>query len=90
MSRDRCTFYESFFNTIEHLQTNKEKLQAYQALCYYAFRGVEPDLHDLKSGAAAVFLVGKPIIDMAEKRAKAGRLGGLATQANRENLPKQS
>ena len=89
MFRDRFTFYESFYNSIVHLQTNKEKLQAYDALCGYAFRGIEPDLHDLKPGAAAVFLVGKPIIDMAEKRAKAGRLGGLASQANRANLPMQ-
>lgn len=89
MFRDRFTFYESFFNTIDHLQTNKEKLQAYESLCRYAFRGIEPDVHDLKPGAAAVFLIAKPIIDMAEKRAKAGRLGGLATQANRANLPQQ-
>lgn len=89
MERKQFTFYRSFYETIEHLKTNKEKLQAYQALCDYAFRGIEPDLYAIKSGAATVFRIGKPILDTALKRAKAGQLGGLASQANRANLPKQ-
>ena len=89
MERKQFTFYRSFYETIEHLQTNKEKLQAYQVLCNYAFRGIEPDVHMLKPGAATVFLIGKPILDTAMKRAKAGQLGGLASQANRANLPMQ-
>jgi hypothetical protein len=36
MERKQFTFYRSFWESIEKLPTNKEKLQAYQLICDYA------------------------------------------------------
>ena len=55
---------------IESLQTNKEKLQAYQLLCDYALNHTEPDLSDKKPCAAAVFRAVRPVLDAAHRRAE--------------------
>ena len=36
MPRKQFTFYRSFWETIQNLPTNKEKLQAFEMLCDYA------------------------------------------------------
>lgn len=76
--RNQFTFYKSFFTTIEELKTNKEKLQAYRLICAYAIYGNEPDLSQIKSGAATVFRAVRPILDRARSRAEAGQKGGFA------------
>ena len=70
MKRKQFTFYLSFFENIESLQTNKEKLQAYQLLCDYALNHTEPDLSDKKPCAAAVFRAVRPVLDAAHRRAE--------------------
>lgn len=70
MERKQFTFYQSFFENIEALQTNKEKLQAYQLICDYALHGIEPDLSTKKPCSAAVFRVARPILDTAHRRAE--------------------
>ena len=70
MKRKQFTFYRSFWETIENLQTNKEKLQAYQMLCDYALNQTEPDLKTKKPTAAVVFQISRPILDRALSRAK--------------------
>ena len=69
MERKQFTFYRSFWEAIENLQTNKEKLQAYQMLCDYALNQNLPQLHDKKPSAATVFQLAKPILDRAHDRA---------------------
>jgi hypothetical protein len=69
MERKQFTFYKSFYESIEKLPTNKEKLQAYQLICDYALTQKEPDLETVKQGAATVFRISRPILDTAHKRA---------------------
>lgn len=69
MERKQFTFYRSFYENIEALQTNKEKLQAYQLICGYALSGTEPDLTDKKPCSAAVFRAVRPVLDTARRRA---------------------
>ena len=68
MPRNQFTFYKSFYESIEKLQTNKEKLQAYQILCRYALDKTEPDLNSVKPCAAMVFQLVKPVLDTAHRR----------------------
>lgn len=70
MSRKQFTFYDSFYESIEKLKTNKEKLQAYRILCDYALHKTEPDMDSLKPGVATVFCIAKPILDTAHARSK--------------------
>jgi len=89
MRRKQFTFYSSFWETIENLPTNKEKLQAYQMICAYALTGQKPDLDAIKPSVATIFWIAKPIMDTARKRAKAGQAGTSALEANTHDLPKQ-
>ena len=73
MKRKQFTFYRSFYESIEKMQTNKEKLQAYQILCRYALDETEPDLNAVKPCAAMVFRIAKPILDTAHQRSWAAR-----------------
>ena len=70
MPRNQFTFYKSFYESIEKLQTNKEKLQAYQILCRYALDKTEPDLNSVKPCAAMVFNLVKPVLDTAHRRSR--------------------
>ena len=69
MERKQFTFYRSFWESIEKLPTNKEKLQAYQLICSFAFQNILPDLTNKKPTAATVFRIARPILETAHKRA---------------------
>ena len=69
MERKQFTFYRSFWESIEKLPTNKEKLQAYQMICSYALTQMEPDLNAAKPTAATVFRIARPVLETAHKRA---------------------
>ncbi len=71
MKRKQFTFYRSFWETIQQLPTNKEKLQAFEILCDYALDGNEPDLKTIKPSVAIVFSIAKPILERAHQRAEA-------------------
>ena len=70
MERKQFTFYKSFLESIDSLETNKEKLQAYETICRYALGGMEPDLKAIKPCAATVFRIARPVLDAAHKRAE--------------------
>ena len=78
MHRTQFTFYDSFFESIENLRSNKAKLQAYQMICGYALHGAMQELDTASPGAATVFRMARPILDTARKKAQAGQKGGLA------------
>lgn len=69
MQRKQFTFYRSFWEAIEKLPTNKEKLQAFQMLCDYALNQNEPELDTKKPSAVTVFQMAKPILERAHERA---------------------
>ncbi len=68
--RKQFTFYQSYWETIEKLPTNKEKLQAFQLIADYALNGNEPDLSNKKPTAVAVFLSVKPQLDRSHTRSQ--------------------
>lgn len=73
MQRNQFTFYSSFWEAIEKLPTNKEKLQAFQMLCDYALNQTEPELNGKSSSAATVFRMARPILERAHRRAETMR-----------------
>ena len=81
MDRKQFTFYRSFWEAIENLPTNKEKLQAYQILCDYALNQNEPELRAVKPSAATVFQLAKPVLERAHERAQK-----MLTVNNLENI----
>ena len=70
MQRKQFTFYRSFWESIEKLPTNKEKLQAYQLICRYALQKFDPDLNAVKPSVATVFTMALPVLDAAHTRAE--------------------
>ncbi len=70
MQRNQFTFYRSFWESIENLPTNKEKLQAFQMLCDFALNQTEPELREKKPSAVTVFQMARPILERAHERAK--------------------
>lgn len=90
MHRTQFTFYESFFESIENLRSNKAKLQAYQLICAFALNGDMPDLEAVSPGAATVFRMARPILDTARKKAQAGQKGGLASASFFSTGPERS
>ncbi len=73
--KNQFTFYRSFWEVIEKLPTNKEKLQTFEILCQYGLEGKEPDLKAVKPTAAAIYCIAKPIMDTAPQRAEKLRNG---------------
>ena len=78
MERNQFTFYRSFWESIEKLPTNKEKLQAYQLICHFAITGEEPELNGIKLTAATVFRIAKPILETAYKRSSLAKALAIA------------
>ena len=70
MIRKQFTFYRSFWETIQKLPTNKEKLQAFELICGYALDEEQPDLTTKKPTAVMVFSIAKPILEKAHQRAE--------------------
>ena len=71
MKRKQFTFYDSFLESMETLQTNKEQLQFLKAVCYYALRGDEPAENAVKPSVLGIFRSVKPVLEVARKRAEA-------------------
>ena len=73
--RKQFTFYRSFWECAEKLQTNKEKLEFFQMLCAYALDETEPDLDGKKPAVATVFCAIRPTLQRAHRRSKAIQTG---------------
>ena len=69
MQRKQFTFYRSFYESIQNLKTNKEKLLAYDMICKYALDGELPEEIANKSSLLAIFSVCKPILNRSRQRA---------------------
>ena len=68
MTRKQFTFYRSFYECIQNLRTDKEKLQAYQAICQYALYGQLQLAEDIRPAVSAVFCISQPILDCGRRR----------------------
>ena len=80
MERKQFTFYSSFYESIQCLKTNKEKLQAYDLLCRYALYGEMPDETEIKDGVLAIFSMSRPILNRARTRSFAALQKASLTQ----------
>lgn len=80
MERDQFTFYRSFWEALKALP-KKDQLPFVMAVCSYAF-GEESK--SLTGQASAAFLLVKPILDKANKKAANGKLGGSKRKANQK------
>ena len=69
MQRKQFTFYRSFYESIQNLKTNKEKLQAYEMICKYALDGQLPENLGEKSSTLAIFSLCRPILNRSRQRA---------------------
>ncbi len=82
--RPQFTFYGSFFQAIARIKKKTDRCDAYDAICAYALRGVEPDLDALPDAAAIAFELAKPNLDASKRKASAGKIGGSKAEANRK------
>ena len=80
MERKQFTFYRSFYESIENLRTDKEKLQAYRLISQYALYGQLPELEGIRPSALAVFSISKPILDTARRRSRDLKSGNNLSQ----------
>lgn len=78
MEREQFTFYRSFWEALKALP-KKDQLPFVMAVCSYALDGESKPI----SGAPyASFLLVKPILDKASKKAANGKQGGSKPKAN--------
>ena len=75
MKRTQFTFYDSFYNSINLLPQYKQ-LEAYNNLIRYALYQEEPK--NLEGLLGAVFVMQRPTLDSARRKAAAGAKGGKA------------
>lgn len=78
MERDQFTFYRSFWEALKALP-KKDRMGLMMAIGSYVF---EDTLEEPQGAALASFLLVKPILDKANKRAENGKRGGSKPKAN--------
>lgn len=89
MERDQFTFYRSFWEALKALP-KKDQLPFVMAVCSYALDG---ENKPLTGASCASFLLVKPILDKARKKASNGKQGGSKPKANGKQMgskPEQS
>lgn len=69
--RNQFTFYKSFYVAIQKLRKKEDRLSAYEAIAAYALEGKETELTD---NADALFVLIKPVLDTAAKKAEGGKI----------------
>lgn len=79
--RGQFTFYRSFWEAISRLP-KKDKLPVLEAVISYALDGASPS--GLSNTQSACFLLMKPNLDSARKKAANGKQGGSKPKANRK------
>ena len=82
MKREQFTFYRSYYEALKKL-SKRDREQAIMAICAYA---LDEETIPLTGGASVVFLLVKPTLDSARKRAAGGQHGKSA--ASREDTGK--
>lgn len=78
MEREQFTFYRSFWEALKALP-KKDQLPFVMAICAYALDG---ECKPLSGSPYASFLLVKPILDKANKKASNGKQGGSKPKAN--------
>ena len=84
--RKQFTFYSSFHEAAQSLQTPEEQCLLYKAICSYALYGTEPQL---TGTAAGMFALIRPNLDASRKKAE-NRLGKKQTDNKTKTKQKQT
>ena len=79
--RDQFTFYRSFYDAVKDLP-EEDRLVVYENMIAYALDKKVPDLHNGVQKTA--FILVKPVLDAAWKKAMSGRQGGSKPKAKRK------
>jgi len=90
MVRKQFTFYESFASALFHIKKKSDRLAAMEAVIRYALYEEPIDPDSLPDGAAPVFLLIRPVLDAARRKAAAGQKGGEACADSAEANGKQT
>ena len=77
--RKQFTFYRSFWEAVKTLP-KKDRLPVLEAIISYALDGTVPQ--GLTTGQSAFFLLVKPNLDAARRKAESGKQGGSKKKAN--------
>lgn len=78
MKREQFTFYRSFWESLKELP-KKDQLPFVFAICSYVF---EEETKPITGAAKSAFVLVKPILDKASKKAANGKQGGIKSKAN--------
>lgn len=88
MKKESFIFHKAWWDNTRHLPA-QAKVEIYDSLFQYVFEGIEPEFDPMSAASMAFSFIKKHIDDdktkyqkTCEKRAEAGRRGGLAKQAN--------
>lgn len=79
MKRNQMTFYVSFWDAANALP-EENRYDFLQAILRYAFEDYDSS-KDLSGPAAAAFILVRPVLDAANRKAEIGRLGGSKCKA---------
>lgn len=79
MSRNQMTFYSSFWDAANILP-EESRYDFLQAIFRYVFEDYDSS-KDLSGPAAATFVLVRPVLDAANRKAEIGRLGGSKRKA---------
>ena len=85
--RKQFTFYRSFWEAVQTLP-KKDRLPVLEAIISYALDGTVPQ--GLTTGQSAFFLLVKPNLDAARRKAESGKQGGSKKKANASKLQANS
>ncbi len=73
MKRGQFTFYNSFYEAIQCIESPERRVEAYDALCRYALYGEMPELDSVNKEVRMLMLFAKPVLEAARKRAKTAK-----------------
>lgn len=84
MSRNQMTFYSSFWDAANILP-EESRYDFLQAIFRYVFEDYDSS-KDLSGPAAATFVLVRPVLDAANRKAEIGRLGGSKRKASTKRV----
>ena len=80
--RKQFTFYRSFFEAVQTIQSKSRRAEIYDTLCRYALDGIEPDWDNMNPIQKNTMLLVIPVLRSAWEKAKNGMAGGSKPKAN--------
>ena len=73
---DGFIFYRSYWDALNMMSDNADKIKVIDALCDYAFYGSDEKGNALEGIGKAIFIIAQPLIDTSIKNYQNGKKGG--------------